>query len=203
MPVLTAAACTPSVACPATPFPVATAVCTCEPSQSGVNDIYIIPCDQEMTEENILDTAFWQALKDGESTTGSFLGNLGKGVGSITKKTDKKFRFGSCEIERVTSTTWALKYVMYCFDKSADKVTHEQVNALISNAKNYQLIARMCDGPDTVLPVGPFTLSDFNWVVTDDAAGDPQSIELEFSWIELGMPKTYVVTGLSAIVPKA
>lgn len=202
MPVQTAAACVPSVACPATPFPVATANCTCIPTQAGVNDLYVIRCDEEMTETNILDTAWWQTLQDGDSPGFSNLGNLGKGLGSIAKKTDKKDRFGSCEIERVVSTTWALKYVMKCFDKSAEKITHAQVNALITDASSYQLIARMCDGANTVLPVGPFTLSDFNWVVSDDAQ-DNQSIELEFSWIELGLPKTYDVTGLSAVVPKA
>lgn len=204
MPVSSAAACVVNEACPATPFPVATASCVCTPSQSGVNDIYIIPCDQVLSEANVLDAAgFWADIVAGLESPGfSSLGNLGKGLGSIAKKTDKKERFGSCEVERVVSTTWALKYVMKCFDKSAEKVTHEQVDALITRAKDYQLIARMCDGDNTVLPVGAFTLSDFNWVVTDDAQ-DSQQIELEFSWIELGMPKTYEVTGLSAIVPKA
>lgn len=205
MPVLTAAACTPSVACPATAFPVATANCVCIPSQSGVNDLYVIPCSEVMSEANITNTAWWETIVSPESPESpglSNLGNLGKGLGSITKKTDKKDRFGSCEIERVVSTTWSLKYVMKCFDKSTEKVTHEQVNALITDASSYQLIARMCDGANTVLPIGPFTLSDFNWIVTDDAQ-DNQSIELEFSWIELGLPKTYDVAGLSAVVPKA
>lgn len=202
MPVLTGPGCIPSVACPATPFPTATANCTCIPSQSGVNDIYIIPCDQALTEVNVLDTAFWTALVAGSSPSSSFLGALGIGLGSIAKKSDKKDRFGSCEVERVVNTTWAIKYVLKCFDKSAEKITHQQVNALITGAKNYLLIARMCDGDETVLPVGKFTLSDFNWVVTDDAL-DPQTVELEFSWLELGLPKTYDVVGLNAIVPKA
>lgn len=203
MPVLNAAGCTPSEACPATGFPIATANCTCIPSQSGVNDLYVIPCDQVMSEANITNTGWWEDIVAGLESPGfSSLGNLGKGLGSITKKTDKKDRFGSCEIERVVSTTWALKYVMKCFDKSTEKVTHDQVNTLITAAKNYLLIARMCDGDNTVLPIGPFTLSDFNWIVTDDAQ-DNQSIELEFSWIELGLPKTYDVAGLSAVVPKA
>lgn len=204
MPVSTGAACVPSIACPATAFPVATASCICTPSQSGVNDIYILPCDQILSEANVTDAAgFWADLVAGIESPGfSSLGNLGKGLGSITKKTDKKDRFGSCEIERVVNTTWAIKYVLKCFDKSAEKTTHSQVNALITAAKNYILVARMCDGDNTVLPVGPFTLSDFNWIVTDDAL-DPQSIELEFSWNELGLPKTYDVAGLSAVVPKA
>lgn len=202
MPLLTGPGCTPSVACPATPFPTATAVCTCTPSVSGVNDVYIIPCDQELTEANITSLAWWTALAAGSGSASSFLGNLGIGLGSIAKKEDKKDRFGSCEIERVINTTWALKYEMKCFDKSAEKITHAQVDTLITASKNYLLIARMCDGDNTVLPVGHFTLSDFNWTVTDNVL-DAQIISLEFSWFELGLPKTYDVTGLSTVVPKA
>lgn len=201
MPVLTAAACTPSVACPATPFPTRSADCTCTLSTGGVNDLYFIPCDQAMTEVNILDTAWWQTIVDGSSPGTSFLGNMGIGLGSIAKKTDKKERVASCKVEQVVSTTWALKYVLKCFDKSTEKVTHEQINQLITNASNYQLIARMCDGADTVLPIGPFITSDFNWIVPDNFE-EIQSVELELSWFELGLPKTYNVTGLSAVVPK-
>lgn len=202
MPLLTGPGCIPSVACPASPFPTATANCTCTLSTGGVNDIYFIPCDQEMTEANIVDTAWWQTIVDGDSPGTSFLGNIGVGLGSIAKKTDKKERISSCKIEQVVSTTWALKYQLKCFDKSVDKVTHEQINQLINNSGNYLAIARMCDGSDTVLPIGTFALSDFNWTVPDNFE-EVQMLELEISWNELGMPKTYDVTGLSAIVPKA
>lgn len=202
MPVLTAAACVPSVACPATPFPTATANCSCTTSTGGVNDLYIIPCDQVMSETNILDTAWWQSLLDGDSPGSTFLGNIGVGLGSIAKKTDKKERLSSCKVEQLVSTTWALKYVLKCFDKSSEKVTHEQINTLITASSNYQLIARMCDGDNTVLPIGPFATSDFNWVVPDNFE-ELQTIELELSWVEVGLPKTYDVTGLSAVVPKA
>lgn len=202
MPVLTAAACVPSVECPATPFPVATASCSCTLTTGGVNDLYFIPCDQVMSETNILNTTWWTDLLTAGSGGGSALGNLGIGLGSLAKKTDKKERVGSCKVEQVISTTWAIKYVLKCFDKSSEKVTHEQVNALINSAGNYLLIARMCDGDNTVLPVGSFILSDFNWIVPDNFE-EVQSVELEFSWFELALPKTYSVTGLSAVVPKA
>lgn len=202
MPVLTAAACVPSAECPATPFPVATANCTCTTTTGGVNDLYFIPCDQVMNEANVISTAWWQALVDGDSPGTSFLGNIGKGLGSIAKKADKKDRLSSCKVEQVISTTWGLKYVLKCFDKSVEKVTHEQINALIANSGSYQLIARMCDGDNTVLPIGPMSLSDFNWIVPDNFE-ELQTIELELSWVELGLPKTYTVTGLSAVVPKA
>ncbi len=204
MPVLSAAACTPTAECPASPFPVATANCNCDLSKGGVNDLYFIPCSQTMSEANIISTAWWETIKNGESGSGggSFLGNIGAGLGSIAKKSDIKQRVSSCKVEQVISTTWALKYVLKCFDKGANKVTHEQVNELITNAKNYQLIARMCDGENTVLPIGPMILSDFNWIVPDNFE-EVQTIELELSWVELGLPKTYDVTGLSAVVPKA
>lgn len=202
MPVLTAAACVPSEACPATPFPVATANCSCTLSTGGINDLYFIPCSETMSEENITDTAWWTNLLTEGSGGGSVLGNLGIGLGSIAKKTDKKERVGSCKVEQVISTTWAIKYVLKCFDKSSEKITHEQINALIAESRNYQLIARMCDGDNTVLPVGSFTLSDFNWIVPDNFE-EVQTLELELSWVELGMPKTYDITGLSAVVPKA
>lgn len=153
-----------------------------------------------MSETNINDTAWWSAIVAGGS--GGSIGSLGIGLGSIAKKTDKKERMASCKIEQVLSTTWAIKYVLKCFDKSSEKVTHQQVNALINNAGDFQLIARMCDGENTVLPIGPFTLSDFNWIVPDNFE-EVQSLELELSWVELGLPMTYDVAGLSAVVPKA
>lgn len=202
MPVLTAAACTPTEACPATPFPVATANCNPVLSVGGVNDLYFIPCDQVMSETNILDPDWWQSLVDGDSPGSSFLGNIGVGLGSIGKKATKSERVGSCKTEQIISTTWALKYVLKAFDKSSEKVTHEQVDALLNNAGKYLLIARMCDGDNTVLPIGTVVVSDFDWTVPDNNE-EIQSITIELSWFQLGLPRTYDVTGLSAIVPKA
>lgn len=202
MPVLSAAACLNSDVCPITPFPTATALCTPLTSKGGVNDLYFIPCDQEMTEENILDTAWWQALVDGDSPNSSFLGNVGLMLGSIAKNASQTDRLGSCKVETIISASWTLTAIIKVFDKSVDKITHEQVNALINNASRYQVIARMCDGDNTVLPIGTFSLSDFDWVVPDNFE-EIQQVTIAISWIELGLPKTYDVTGLSAIVPKA
>jgi hypothetical protein len=47
-----------------------------------------------------------------------------------------------------------------------------------------------------------FTVSDFDWTVPDNFE-EVQSITIEIGWFELGMPKTYDVAGLSAVVPKA
>lgn len=202
MPVLSAAACTPTESCPATPFPRATASCNPETSSGGVNDLYFIPCDQVLNEANITDTAWWQTIVDGDSPGSSFLGNIGIGLGSIGKKGTRSERIASCKVEQLVSATWALKYVIKAFDKSAEKVTHEQISTLINNSGRYLVIARMCDGDNTILPIGGFTVSDFDWTVPDNFE-EVQSITIELSWFELGLPKTYDVTGLSAIVPKA
>lgn len=202
MPVLTGPSCNNSDVCPISPFPTATALCTPLTSAGGVNDLYFIPCNQEMTEENILDTAWWQALKDGDSPGSSFLGNMGLMLGSIAKKGSRSTRKGSCKTEEIVSVSWALKAVFKVFDKSVDKVTHTQITALLNSGARYQVIARMCDGDNTVLPIGVFSVSDLDWNVPDNFE-EEQSITLEISWIEFGLPKTYDVAGLSAIVPKA
>ncbi len=201
MPVLTAAACTPTVACPIPSFPSATATCACERSQGGVNDVYIIPCDQVLSETNLNDVSFWQTLVDGASGGSVFLGRLGRGLGSIAKKATKSQRLESCKVEQVISATWSLKYVLTCFDKSVDRVTNAQLTALINNSSSFLAVARMCDGDDTVLPIGKFIVSDFDWSVPDNFE-DIQTLTIELSWFELGMPRTYTVTGLSAVVPK-
>lgn len=197
MPVLTGAACLSNEDCPITPLPVATATCLPQLSQGGVNDIYIIPCTEEMTEANILDVSWWTALK-----TNGHLGNIGIGLGSIGKKSVKTEKISSCRAEQIISAIWALKYTIKTFDKTSADVTTEQVNALLSKYSKFSAIARMCDGPETVLPIGAFSISDFDWVVPESNE-DIQSVMFELSWPELGKPKTYTVSGLSAVIPKA
>lgn len=197
MPVLTAAACNPSEDCPIEAFPQSSQLCQCDLAVGGINDLYFIPCSAIMSEVNILDVAWWQDLIDEEQ-----LGRLGIGLGSIGKKSDAKERVGSCRTEQIVRTTWALKYVIKCFDKTSARSTQAQVDALIKRFNHFLLIARMCDGSDTVLPVGTFTTSDFNWIVPDNSE-EFQTVEVELSWNELGLPKTYDVVGLSAVLPKA
>jgi hypothetical protein len=201
MPVLTAPACNPSVDCPIVQFPQSTALCVCELAVGGVNDLYFIQCTETMSEENILDPAWWAELI-GSSATSARVGRLGIGLGSIAKKSDKKERVGSCRTEQIVQTTWGLTYVIKCFDKTSARTTTEQVNTLINKFSNFLLVARMCDGEDTILPIGKFTTSDFNWTVPDNSE-EFQTITLELSWLELGLPKTYDVAGLSAVLPKA
>lgn len=194
---MTAAACNPTEDCPLIPFPQSSALCVCELSVGGVNDLYLIPCSEIMSEANILDVAWWQALVDGDH-----LGRVGIGLGSIKSKAKKTERVGSCRTEQIVQTTWALTYVIKCFDQTSARVTTEQVNALITKFNNFLLIARMCDGIDRVLPIGSFTTSDFDWTVPDNAE-EFQTVQFELSWFELGLPKTYDVAGLSAVVPKS
>lgn len=144
-----------------------------------------------------MDTDWWTAL-----VGAGHLGNIGLGLGSIGKKSSKTDKVSSCRLEQIISTTWGLKYVMKAFDKTSADTTTVQVNAILKKYNQFLLIARMCDGDDVVLPVGIFSVSDFDWVVPEDFQ-DIQSITLELSWIEFGKPKIYTVTGLSAIVPKA
>lgn len=193
---MTAAACNPSIDCPQIEFPQSSALCQCDLAVGGVNDLYFIPCSSVMSETNILDVAWWQALVDAGT-----LGRVGIGLGSIGKKGSKTERVGSCRTEQIVQITWALKYTIKCFDKSSARVTTEQMNALITKSNNFLLIARMCDGADTVLPIGTFTPSDMDWVVPDNAE-EYQNAVIELSWFELGLPRTYDVAGLSAVVPK-
>lgn len=197
MPVTTGPSCVSSVDCPVTPLPLASAVCVPTLSFGGINDLYFIPCTEAMTEANILDTAWWTTLVGAGN-----LGNIGLGLGSIGKKSVKTEKLSSCRPEEIISSTWALKYTIKTFDKTSADITTNQINALLTRWSNFQLIARMCDGDDTILPVGRFSVSDFDWVVPEGFE-DIQTVLIEVSWIEFAKPKIYTTTGLSAVVPKA
>lgn len=197
MPVLTAAACNPSEDCPLISFPQSSALCQCDLAVGGINDLYFLPCSETLSEANLLDVGWWSGL-----LTDLKLGRIGIGLGSIGKKSDKKERVGSCRTEQTVQITWALKYVIKCFDKTSARVTTAQINALITKFNNFLVVARMCDGSDTVLPIGLFTTSDVDWIVPDNFE-EFQSVQFELSWSELGLPKSYDVAGLSAVLPKA
>ena len=197
MPVQTAAACLVNADCPVVPLPAAVAGCVPTLTFGGVNDLYVIPCTEAMTEVNILDTTWWTAL-----VTNSHLGNIGLGLGSIGKKATKTEKVASGLVEQIISITWALKYMIKTIDKSSADITRTQLNAILTKNSKFQLMARMSDGDDVVLPIGKFSMSDIDWVVPEGNE-DVQNINFELSWIEFAVPKLYTVTGLSAIVPKA
>lgn len=205
MPVLTGPACTATVDCPVVPMPVKPATCGTDLLFGGINDLYFIPCTETMSETNILDTDWWTALvgdPEADPEVPRTLGNIGIGLGSISKKSQRTEKIGSCRAEQVISVTWALKYIIKTFDKTAADTTKLQMDAILKRFNHFLLIARMCDGDNTVLPIGQFSTSDFNWTVPESNE-DVQTVEVELSWIEYGFPKTYNVAGLSAIVPKA
>lgn len=197
MPVSTGAACLTNADCPVVPLPMASAGCIPALSFGGINDVYFLPCTEAITETNVLDTAWWTAL-----ITNSHLGNVGAGIGSIGKKTAPALKTSSCRPEQIISLTWSLKFLMYNFDKTSADATRVLLNGILTKATQYQVIARMCDGDNTVLPIGRFSLSDIDWVVPDSFE-TAQNFLFELSWIEFAVPKIYTVAGLSAIVPKA
>ena len=162
-PYLTGASCVVSEDCPSLPFPTTGPECSCGTVAGGVNEYYVIPCDEEFTEANVTSPAWYQGLIDANR-----LGRSGAVLGSITKLSDKKERVSSCRTEQLISVTWALKVVKKCFDKTVARATVAQMNALILNSNRFLLIARMCDGDEQILPIGTFNTNDFNWTVPDN-----------------------------------
>lgn len=177
-------------------FPVTDVSCICEFATGGINELYFIPCTEVMSEANVTDVAWWQAM-----LTANTLGRSGLGLGSIGKKSTKTDRVSSCRTEQLTSITWALKFTIKCFDKTSARTTCKKMNELINNFNSYLVLARMCDGEDTILPIGNFDTSDFDWTVPDNFE-ENQSVMFELSWKELTLPCTVDVAGLTAILPK-
>src|SRR5690606_33332394 len=96
------------------------------------------------------------------------LGRSGLGIGSIAKSGQQNERVASCRTEQLISITWSLTFSIKCFDKSSARSTCARMTELINNFNKYLLVARMCDGDNTILPVGVFTTSDFDWTVPDN-----------------------------------
>lgn len=200
MPYLSGPACTIAAECDEPNFPASVQQCVCEVAVGGVNEMYFIPCTETFSEANVTDLDWWTALI-GDAETPGPLGRSGIGLGSIAKKSDRKEKVGSCRKEQVISITWAVKFQIKCFDKSSARSTCAKMNELITKFSNYLVVLRMCDGDNTILPIGQFTTSDFNWTVPDNNE-ESQIAEVELSWDELGFPCTVEVAGLSGILPK-
>lgn len=200
MPYLSGPACTIDGDCAAPDFPTSTTQCFCEVALGGINELYFIPCTETFSESNVLDLDWWADLI-GDTEDPGPLGRSGLGLGSIGKKADKKDRVSSCRTEQLISITWAIKFQIKCFDKSSARSTCAKMNELILRGNKYLVVARMCDGDNTILPVGQFDTSDFNWTVPDNNE-ESQIAEVELSWKQLGFPCTVDVAGLSGILPK-
>lgn len=177
-------------------FPVTEASCICDVAVGGINELYFVPCTETMSEANLTDIEWWQGLVDDQK-----IGRSGLGLGSIGKKSTTSDRVASCRPSQLTGITWALKFLIKCFDKTSARTTCAKLNELITKADKYLCIARMCDGSDTILPIGTFATTDFDWVVPDNSE-ENQNAMFELSWKEIGFPCTLDVAGLSAVVPK-
>lgn len=195
-PYLSGPACTLEAGCDEPDFPQSTTQCLCTTAAGGVNELYFIPCTETFTEANVTNTAWWSGL-----IAGGKLGRSGLGLGSIGKKSQRTDRVASCRTEQVTGITWALRFIIKCMDKTSTRSTHAKVNELVNKADKYIVAARMCDGDNEILPVGVFDLSDLNWTVPDNSE-ENQTVEIEISWKELGLPVPVTVAGLSAVLPK-
>lgn len=198
MPYITGAGCLLEEGCEVPDFPTSVGTCVCTPAVGGINELYFIPCTEEMTEANVALLTWWSAMLDAVPST---LGRSGIGLGSIGKKGQKNDRLGSCRTEQITVITWALKFQIKCFDKTSARSTQAKLNVLIQNGDKFLVLARMCDGDNEVLPIGRFVASDMNWTVPDNFE-ENQVLEIELSWQELGIPTPVTVPSLSTVLPK-
>jgi hypothetical protein len=196
MPFLNAPSCN-ITGCTPPAFPVTTGACTCDVAVGGINDLYFIPCTETMSEANVTDVSWWQDLLTAET-----LGKLGAGLGSIAQGAVQTARTASCRTEQIINITWNLTYQILCMDKTSARSTQAKGNEIINRFDKYLLIARMCDGDETVLPVGVFTPTSANWTVPDNT-DENQVVELVLSWKEKALPTTVDVAGLNLILPKA
>lgn len=200
MPYLSAAACTITGDCSEPAFPTSAQQCVCEVAVGGINELYFVPCTSVFSEVNVLDLDWWTDLVGTAEAPGP-LGRSGLGIGSIAKGGQVNERVASCRTEQLTSITWNLTFAIKCFDKSSARSTCAKMNELIRNFNQYLLVARMCDGDNTILPVGIFNTSDFDWVVPETNE-ESQTASVVLSWKELGFPCTVDVPGLNAVLPK-
>jgi hypothetical protein len=183
--------------CPAPSFPVTDAACNCDFVVGGINEFYAIPCTETMSEANVVDTAWWQAMITAET-----LGRSGKGVGSIAQGNTATARISSCEPDGIISITWNFTFRVACWDKTSARTTSKKFTELLTKGAKYLIIARMCDGDETVLPIGRATVTAIDFVVPE-TNDELQTLQVVLSWKELAVPETIDVPGLAVILPKA
>lgn len=149
-----------------------------------------------MSEENVTDPAWWQAMITAET-----LGRSGALLGSIAKGATTTDRVASCLPEQITGVTWNLTSQKKCFDKTSARTTQAQADEAWLNSSKYLLIARMCDGDEDVLPIGKYTITDLDWTVADNS-DENQILQLVYSWKQKSFPTPTTVAGLALILPK-
>lgn len=172
--------------------------CECNTWTGRLNDLYFIDCSLAITEANLLDTAWWQANIDNGK-----IKNIGVGIGGFNQKAVTSFDAGGCGSATVEAIEWALNYQVFCVDKSSAYSTHEFASAMIGGAlKNYNLIARFCDGDNVILPIGKVDLGSFDNALPTSTT-EFMSFSYEFNWKSLSVPTPLEVAGLAAVLPKA
>lgn len=200
MPYTSGPACTIQEGCAEPAFPQSTSQCVCEIAVGGINELYFIPCTETFSEVNVTNVAWWSTLVGTVEEPGA-LGRSGLGIGSIAKGGQQNERVASCRTEQLISITWNLTFQIKCFDKSSARSTCAKMTELIKNFNLYYVAARMCDGDNTILPIGVFNTSDFDWTVPDNNE-ESQVAQIVISWKELGFPCTVDVAGLTTVLPK-
>lgn len=163
-------------------------------------DLYFVPCDEEISETNLLDTSWWSGLV---ALPTPALRRFGMGVGTYAQSDALKIDGGGCVGEQIIEMEWELTYTITKMDLSEDFLTHELVNAIANGAlNNYNVIGRFCKPDDTILIIGRTKLEALN---NTHPAGlkEFQSFELKFRWTPNNntVPQPFRVPGLSAIIP--
>lgn len=177
--------------------PVPSTSCECTTWSGRLNDLYFIECTEEVNEDNLLNAGWWSVLvQDGK------IHRMGMGIGSYAKKNLTTFDKGGCGSASVEQIEWAINYQIFCVEKT-EFLSHQFADAMVKGAyKNYNLVARYCDGDEVILPIGKVTLSDFDSALPASPE-EFMSFTYEFSWKGLWVPSPLVVAGLNDFVPKA
>jgi hypothetical protein len=189
--------CTPTVNLPAQTTDPA---CSCSLWNEGINEIYFIPCDEvdaATIDVDILDIAWWTALKAANKVY-----KFGIGVGAIAVKNaiTKPVPDGCGGTKDVrTNTEWQLTYEKSCIDKTVAMSTHAEMNALIGGAlKKFNLVVRYCEA-EFVAFIGAVSLASY------DAPhnGEGLKFSYEFTWKNPEVVVPINVQGLNTVLPLA
>jgi hypothetical protein len=186
-------------ACAKTVLPAKTAsACDCKLWSGRINDIYFVDCGEEVSPTNIVDTGWWEDL-----VANGKIFNFGAGIGGFKVKDKVVFDAGGCGTATIQNMTWQITYKVFCVDKSTAFYTHNFANTLLAGAlKNYNVILRLCDGENTLVPIGSVQLGDFDNELPDDNNAF-FSFMYEFNWKSMEAPLPIEVAGLSSVISKS
>lgn len=188
-----------STDCVAVELPKLTANCDPQVWYGRVNEVIFVPCTEEIDEAWVANLTNWTSF-----FTGTGKGRKsGKGIGSFQQSTATAIDTGAnCGIPTLEGAkiTWELLFRSVIVDKESTFETHEFANKLQAGAlAQYKLFARFCDAPDTILPIGKVSLSQFNNILPEGIE-DFMTINYGFQWKQRGIPTPIVVPGIDAIL---